>query len=405
MLTNRRQQQAICDLLNSKEPELNLYQLTDPYDYLWGIVEGARNTQEAYQLLYRAKTEEPDIAGVIETILSMEPGHTQNYQNLANIGPGLPDVKWLWPGWIPRGMLSMLAAWPGIGKTYAALDIARRLIDGLPAPDNSEFNLKCPNVIYVDAEDFLPMIHLRTSTWDMDMSKFYPIRRPPRDLIDMTKKSYQDELIDMCYDLNPDLIIVDSLSSVNSRGENSIEDLREILNFFIEIPAAFDASLILIHHLRKPGKNNNGPVTMHDLRGSGHLVAMARSIMGMDTIDADNPNAPRLLKIIKTNLGPYPDPLSIRFTPSKHPDVANLLYGKGDLAHLPPTLTGDCANWLLDILQEPKSYREILEAGQEEYSESTIQRARKLLNGRIVDTMGAKNPANKWAVMPEIEAI
>lgn len=402
MLTERRQQQAICDYLNGKMPELNHQQLTDPYDFLFELVEEAPNTQAAYQLFYRAKVDNADIADIIETILAMDAGHALHYESLSQIGPGLPDVNWLWEQWIPRGMLTLLAAWPGIGKTYVALDLARRIIDGLMAPDNSHINLNSKTVIYVDAEDFLPIIHLRTKEWGMDLSRFYPIRRPPRDLIDMTKQSYQDELIDMCYDLQPDLVIVDSLSSVNSKGENSIEDLREILNYFVEIPQSFDCGLVLIHHLRKPGKNGSaGPVTMHDLRGSGHLVAMARSIIGIDTVDADNPNAARIMKVIKTNLCQYPAPLSIRFSPTENPEVADLVYGKGDLAHLPQSLTGDCANWLLDVLKEPKTYREIVELGEDQYSESTIQRARKLLNGRVYDTLGSHTAGNQWAVLPE----
>ena len=30
-----------------------------------------------------------------------------------------------------------------------------------------------------------------------------------------------DHLIEMCYDLRPDLVIIDSLSSVNVKGENN----------------------------------------------------------------------------------------------------------------------------------------------------------------------------------------
>ncbi len=42
----------------------------------------------------------------------------------------------------------------------------------------------------------------------------------------------RDPLIDMGLDLEPDLIIVDSLLSVNARRENNIEDLRDVPGFF-----------------------------------------------------------------------------------------------------------------------------------------------------------------------------
>ncbi len=65
--------------------------------------------------------------------------------------------------------------------------------------------------------------------------------------------AYQDPLIDMCLDLQPDLIIVDSLSSVNARGENNIEDLRDVSGLFIKLAGAFDVALLLIPHLLNPG--------------------------------------------------------------------------------------------------------------------------------------------------------
>ncbi len=231
MLTPWRQQQAIADLVHGLTPALNPQSLQEPYDFLWGLVVD-RPAQEAYQQLIRAKMSEPDLAGIIDDILSLEPGYKLRHRSLAEIGPLLPQTTWFWPEWIPRGSLTLLAAWPGIGKTYLALDLAYRVIANAPAPDETEFVLKTSRVIYVDAEDFLPDIFERAAVWGMDMDKFYPIRRPPRDLIDMSRSTYQDPLIDMCLDLQPDLIIVDSLSSVNARGENNIEDLRDVLGFF-----------------------------------------------------------------------------------------------------------------------------------------------------------------------------
>ena len=77
----------------------------------------------------------------------------------------------------------------------------------------------------------------------------------------------EDEL----FRLKPDLIIVDSLSSVNSKGENNIEDLREVLGFFTEIPKvhlAFDLpthprvalALFTLHHTHHPIRVVDGVV-------------------------------------------------------------------------------------------------------------------------------------------------
>ena len=46
-------------------------------------------------------------------------------------------VTWLWPGYIPRGKLSILDGDPGLGKSTLALDLAARLTRGHAMPDGS----------------------------------------------------------------------------------------------------------------------------------------------------------------------------------------------------------------------------------------------------------------------------
>jgi hypothetical protein len=412
LLTERRKQQAIRDLMGGLTPDVTREALSDPYDYLWDTVTECQDYHEAYQTLTRfaLSTEEEKLKRAIEAILSLEAGQKIKHLSLKEIGPDLPEVTWFWPGWIPRGMLTLLAASPGIGKTYLALDIARRLAADEPAPDDKPFERRAGNVIYVDAEDFLPAVYARAVAWGMDTQKFYPIRRPPRDLIDMAAPHYQDALIEMCYDLRPDLVIVDSLSSVNSKGENNVEDIREVLGFFVELPQAFSCGLVLIHHLRKPPKGQTQPVTMHDLRGSGHLVAMARSILALDIIKTgyqDDPNGPRQLRVLKTNLCKYPKPLSCQYeSMADHPDVAMLTYGPIDLFQpIRETLAEQCSEWLLDLLEGGDlTYRQIKKlAAMEGYKENVLQDARKLLDSHVIDTVGPRRKGNKWALSENLE--
>jgi hypothetical protein len=197
MLTQRRQRQAIRDVMAGLTPALPYEHLQEPYDYLWEIVQDCSNAQQAYETLIRVGFQDGELKPDVDAILALEPGYRAKYPSLAEVGPELPETTWLWESWIPRGMLSLLAAWPGIGKTYLALDLARSIIAGQPAPDETPFQIRTGTIIFVDAEDFLPQIYKRVKSWRMDMSKFYPVRRPPRELIDMSRPEYQDDLIDM----------------------------------------------------------------------------------------------------------------------------------------------------------------------------------------------------------------
>lgn len=404
MLTERRQQQAICDLLRGGQPDLDPSQLTPPYDYLWqNISINLPDKYLALDALHTLKQEYPDLANVIETIINLKPNQKQAYESLANIGPGLPEVTWYWTNWIPRGLLTVLAADAGIGKTNVALDLARRNIMGLPAPDGTPLDIRSGNIIYVDAEGFLPVIYDRLAAWETELRCFYPIQKPHREMLDLGLKQNQDRLIDMCYDLKPDLLTIDSLSTISSKGENNVEDTREVLNLLADLAGHFNLALLLIHHLRKPANghtNSSGPVSQHDLRGSSHLAYMARSILGL-YIPGLDANGPRRLHMVKTNLCKHPRPLFMNYVPAPHNlDVMMVSYEQSEIPTIPDTQTGDCARWLLDMLEDgPMSYFELREeAAEAGYNETMLQDARKKLDWQVIDTLGVKVKGNKWAL-------
>lgn len=414
LLTQRRQMQAVRDKMAGLQPALKFEQLRAPFDYLFEVVETAEHYP--FEALAQVKAEHSDLVGIVNDILDLTPGQRPEYRSLAAIGPELPEIEWLWPGWIPKGFLTLLAAAPGVGKSYLTLDIAQRLIGGQAAPDGGEFApdaLGRP-IIYVDAEDFLPVLYQRVLAWGMDVGRFYPFQRPARSIIDLANPEYQDHLIDMTWDLRPSLIIVDSLSRVNRRGENSVEEVREVLDIMVSIPQEFNCGMVLVHHLRKKSSNSQAgaPVTVHDIRGSGDLIAAGRSVLGMDALQTDangDANGPRRLKVLKTNLCQYPEPLAVNFRSLPgNEDYVEIDYNRAALFEAPPAKSKaeECADWLLEVLEEgPKSYSDLKDYLLDElgHSESTLQRARKILADRVVDTEAKQSPTNQWVLAEQHE--
>ena len=45
------------------------------------------------------------------------------------------SVAWLWPGFVPRGKLTLLDGDPNLGKSLITIDLAARLSRGGPLPD------------------------------------------------------------------------------------------------------------------------------------------------------------------------------------------------------------------------------------------------------------------------------
>lgn len=360
-----------------------------------------------------AYNEGEDMDGAIEYIKTMlddlKNSHgaaVQSYRPFSVIAETLPPIQWLWPGWIPRGMITLLGAVPGAGKSMIALDLARRVIHGLSYPDGSQMSPGDQgDVIYVDAELVPQIMKERASAWQMDMEHLYLMLANPDDMIDFGRVEYRQRLRNMVESVRPRMIIIDSLSSITSKGENSVEDIREVLGFINELTQTYQVAMILIHHLRKQGANNprsNGAVNIDDFRGSSHIIAMSRSVLGLSVVQTGpkiDRNGPRKLEVVKTNLGAFPDPVGCEFLPLHPKGVMVQWDAKAPEPYQEPNLVDQATEWLVDLLREsdePLKPKDIVELADDAgFSRPTLYRAKGSLNGQL-KTVGV-GPAVKWA--------
>lgn len=285
-----------------------------------------------------------------------------------------------------------------------ALDLAKRIIHGEGFPDGKPGGAP-QNVIYVDAELVPQILKERAEAWKMDTSRLYLMLPKPHDSIDFGRDEYRAQLRQMAESLKPSLIIIDSLSSISSKGENNIEDIRSILSFLNELAGNSGAGMVLIHHLRKRGSQQLAlpemDVSIDDFRGSSHIIAMSRSVLALsivqDTPEA-NHNGPRKLQCVKSNVGAYPDALGCQFLPLHPAGVFLRWTQQAPKPYREPSKVELCTRWLQEQLQDgPLALAELCAIGEAEgYSKPTIWRARQILGTAIIDTDGRQSPSNKW---------
>jgi hypothetical protein len=238
--------------------------------------------------------------------------------------------------------------------------------------------------------------------------------------IDFGSRAHQDLLVDMCYHLEPHLVVIDSLGAIHLKGENNVEDVRAVLGYLCAVAQEFDLSLLLIHHLRKRGRERFQPsldaVAAEEFRGSSHIVAMARSVLALSHVQVGaepDRNGPRRLEVVKTNLCRYPPALGVHFEPaspgpSPHSGSCEggaplLRYTVPPQPYRPPTRTDACAAWLLGHLDEagePVRPKDVIRAAREQgYSASTVHRARNQLGPRILMAGSSpQDPKNRWSL-------
>src|SRR5436853_811651 len=68
------------------------------------------------------------------------PGSPSGVLRLAEVAPR--TVRWLWPGRVPLGKLTVLDGDPGVGKSTVVLDLAARVSRGAALPDHSHGDLR-----------------------------------------------------------------------------------------------------------------------------------------------------------------------------------------------------------------------------------------------------------------------
>lgn len=74
-------------------------------------------------------------------------------------------IRYLWEDWIPRKECSMLIGGTGVGKSFVALDLLRRLLRNEPMPDGKLADRLRENVILVDVNGHIQELADRMANW------------------------------------------------------------------------------------------------------------------------------------------------------------------------------------------------------------------------------------------------
>lgn len=317
----------------------------------------------------------------------------------------LVDVNWLWPLWLPKGLISVVGGFPGTGKSWFVLDLARSVIHGGAWPDGSPVAETGP-VVWVEGEGIPQVVKQREEALQLDDSQFYMLHAAEGSLLDLSSEMWQDELIEMVGAVRPKLVIVDSLRSVSLNGTDRAEQVNPLLLFLSGVARFGDCAVAIVHHLRKPsGSQQAFPlVTIHDFAGSGHIIAMARTAIGLSVMQSGGNGfslrGPRRIDLCKT-FEDYPEPLGVTLE-ALPGGGKRMVYGAAPNADT--TQRQDCGSWLIEYLdtEGPSKVKDVLAAALEEgYSRDMLYRARKELENKIVNTKGHKHPGNRWKLIDQ----
>lgn len=300
-------------------------------------------------------------------------------------------IRWLWPGWLARGKLHVLAGAPGTGKTTIALQWAACVSAGRALP--SGFVPQRGNVIIWSGEDD-PADTLKprlvAAGADTSRIKFVGEVKQDGQRFPFDPARDVDKLRDAASRVGDvALLIVDPLVSAVGGDSHKNAEVRRGLAPLTELATKLGAALVGITHY---SKGTAGRDPLERVTGSIAFGALARIVFGTVRQDGED-GAPRTMMLAraKSNIGPDGGGYTYAIEHAEIPGgiMASRIAWGGEVEGTARELltepnadseqgeARDAAAWLRDVLSTgPVSVKEIRRHGNDAgYAWRTLQRA------------------------------
>ena len=290
--------------------------------------------------------------------------------SMVDIMKKVDGIRYLVRGWVPFGMLTMLLAPPGFGKSaFALYGLVRTIVTGgLLWFNGMKGPSKPGNVLWCDTEGSSAITVQRIRDWGLSPERILvPFEDDPLMPINLTSFEHLERIEALIDRHHIKLVVIDSLRGAHGGDENSSQ-VAQVLQSLATIAERTKAAIVIVHHTRKMAIDEE----MHaDLsRGSNAIVAMVRSQLGIDRPDKGSDWC--CLQMLKENLGLKPRPVGFRISDK------GLEFGAAPEKPRKKTDKDIAADWLQRRMRRGKVYKAfdlLAEAKEQGYAERTVRKA------------------------------
>lgn len=181
-------------------------------------------------------------------------------------------IKWAWEGWLPVGVLTILAAEPGCGKTRFCADLARRVANGLPWPDGKPQTFpEGSRVLWVPADNQHPELGSLPGDFGFLPTLLY-LNTTKRNPFGGTMLDDPSDLKDFearIARIKPALVFIDTSLNATDKTAHKPEDAKAFFKPLQELAARQQVVMVCVTHLNAAGKPLGRRV-----EGQGRVVIM-----------------------------------------------------------------------------------------------------------------------------------
>jgi hypothetical protein len=353
----------------------------------------------------------------------------------------MKEIRWLWPGRIPYGMLTIIEGPPKRGKSLIAIDVVARLSTGQAMPESDAPAAPCSAVILNPEDPVESVVGPRLAAAGADRSRvFYHrgfIKRDSRGDDYRFPLVLSPENIGRLGDdidaIGARLVVVDAVMGLipSTKSSNNDQEIRSVLEPLARLAESRGIAIVIGRHWSKGATNR----ASHE-RGLGSIAftGVARSVLQVGHMPGDKSR--RVLGVGATNSLEAPPlefraigrqveleprrfkfsselgkPTSKRFIeapaiewigPLPDFDLETLdRRDAGEPGEGAATQEASCSNWLLKRLEElggeaPSAQLE-REAGVKGFHPSTLKRAKIALCDQGL--VASRRHGEGWRVM------
>ena len=194
----------------------------------------------------------------------------------------IKPIRWLWPNYVPRGKITLLAGRPKAGKSVMLIDLAARVSRGLPMPYADQSSAVRGRVVLCmaedDAEDMVAP-RLKAAAADLGMVEIVRCVRTSRGERGLDIARDIALLERLCKTGDVALVIIDPIMSFIGADTDTNNDAstRYALFPLKSLAERLGVAVILNHHQRK----GTGDDLQEAIMGSTAFAGVPRSLLGL----------------------------------------------------------------------------------------------------------------------------
>ena len=293
------------------------------------------------------------------------------------------NVDWLWPGWLAKGKLQVLAGFAGTGKTTLAISLAAAITSGEPMPCGARPS-RGSVLMWSGEDDLADTLVPRFLACGGDAARLHFVGEylesgggsvqfdPAKHMLALARRA---ALLD---DLR--LLIIDPVVSVVAGDSHRNSEVRRGLQPLIDLAQQYEIAVLGISHF---SKHTSGRDPIERVTGSLAFVAGPRLVM----VTGRSSEAPERCRLIRAKANNGPDGDGFEYQLERVP----LPYK--------PDVIGQRVAWGEAIEGSARQLLEELEAPDEIGSEDTRVVAAQAFLGELL----AKGPLSGSEVRIEAE--